>query len=385
MKPYNPNVRVAIVCRAIFHYRLGIFSKIAREWNLMVFHGESVPKSKMVNAAPPYSFRTKKLFTIYKRSKRNPLRIFYFNPGLISELIHWKPHAIIMVGANDMPNNFLIYLYCKLFSVNYACWGIGKVPGRKESIYRKIFTPIREFIIRGAKYCLAYSDFSAKYFSSITAPHKVKVVPNSIDNEAIEKEIGRITDEDKDLLCKELEISEESIVLLFVGALETNKRLDIFLEALKTLNERGYNIEALIIGSGNAEAYYREYAKNLNLSNCQFLGKIVKGVNKYFQIADIFVLPGRGGLAINQALINGLPVICNTPADGTELDMIQDGENGFLIESMNTPKLIDALERTIENKRYISMGKNARTIVEKKYNINVMLDVFREVIKNLSL
>jgi len=337
-------MRVAIVCRAIFHYRLSIFSKIAREWNLMVFHGESVPNSKMVNAAPPYPFRTKKLFTIYKRAKRNPLQIFYFNPGLIFELIRWKPHVIIMLGANDMPNNFFIYLYCKLFSVNYACWGIGKVPDRKESRYRKIFTPIRKFMIRRAKFCLAYSNFSAKYFSSITASHKVKVVPNSIDNEAIEKEIDRITDEDKDLLRKELEISEDSVVLLFVGALEINKRLDIFLEALRTLNEREYKIKCLIIGSGNAEAYYREYAKKLNLSNCQFLGKIVKGVNIYFQIADIFVLPGRGGLAINQALINGLPVICNTPADGTELDMIQDDKNGFLIESMDTPKLIDALE-----------------------------------------
>lgn len=386
MKKNNVNssssgVRIAVIYRVIFHYRVSILSKIAREWNLIVFHGKSVPKSKVVNAAPSYPFRTKKLFTICKRAKNNPLQILYFNPGLVFALMRWNPQIIIMEGSDNMLNNILIFLYCKLFSINYIWWGIGQVPGRKDSIYRKILTPARKFIIRRAVFCFAYCNLSAKYFRSITASHKVKVVPNSIDNEAIEREIKKITAEDKERLRKKLGISQDSVVLLFVGALEKNKRLNIFIEALRTLTEREFNVEGLIIGSGNAEAYYHEYSKRLNLGNIQFLGKIVKGVNIYFQIADIFVLPGRGGLAINQALINGLPVVCNTPADGTELDMIESGNNGILIESMDASKLAEALENMIENRRYLKMGPKALEVVNKTYNLNTMMDVIRRVIK----
>jgi len=385
MKSYNPKIRVAVVYRVIFHYRVSILSKIAREWNLMVFHGKSVPKSKVVNAPPPYTFRTKKLFTICKRAKNNPLQILYFNPGLVFALMRWKPHIIIMEGSDNMLNNILIFLYCKLFSINYIWWGIGQVPGRKDSIYRKILTPARKFIVRRAVFCLAYCNLSAKYFRSITASHKIKVVPNSIDNEAIEKEIEKITDEDKEYLRKKLGISEDSIVLLFVGALEKNKRLNIFIDALRILADRKCKIDGLIIGTGNAEDYYRDYAKKLNISNCQFLGKIVKGVNIYFQIADIFILPGRGGLAINQALINGLPVVCNTPADGTELDMIESGGNGILIESMDASKLPEAIEKIVENRCYLEMGSKALELIKKTYNINAMMDVFRQVIKEVCL
>lgn len=379
----NTGVRIACVQRVIFHYRVGIFARMAREWNTMVFHGKSVPKSKVVNAPPPYPFHTKNMFTVCKRAKNSSLRILYFNPGCVFALMRWKPDLLIIEGSNNMLNNIFIFLYCKLFSIKYVWWGIGQVPGRKDSTYRKILTPARKFIIRRAAYCLAYCNLSAEYFGTITDSAKVKVLPNSIDNEAVEREIEQIAPADKIRLRKNLGISKDSTVLLFVGALEPNKRLNIFIEALRILTQKGYKVDGLIIGSGTAEAYYRDYTNKLGLKNCQFLGKIVNGVNIYFQIADIFVLPGRGGLAINQALINGLPVICNTPADGTELDMIENGKTGFLIKSMDTPNLVHALEKMIENRRHLEMGRNARDVIDKRYNIAAMLDVIRQVMNDL--
>lgn len=380
----STGVRIAFIDRVIFQYRVGFFARIAKEYNMVMFHGKSVPDSKVVNAIPPYPFFTKKMFTICKRSKKNPLQVLYFNPACVFDLLRWKPELIV-IDESNMLNNLFIYLYCKFFSVKYIFWGLGQVPGRKDSIYRKVLTPARKFIIRRATCCLAYCDLSARYFKCITESKKVKVLPNSIDNESVEEEIVQITKTAKANLRKKLGIPENGIILLFVGALQMNKRLDVFLEALKILTDRRRNVYGLIIGSGIAESYYREFADNLGLKNCKFIGKIFKGVNSYFQISDIFVLPGRGGLAINQAMINSLPVICNTPADGTELDMLQDGENGFLIESMDVPKLTDALERIIENTCYIRMGRNARAVIEKRYNINAMLAVFREVVQDLSL
>jgi glycosyltransferase involved in cell wall biosynthesis len=383
MESYNKEIRIAVVQRVIFHYRIGIYERMARKWDVMVFHGKSVPKSKVVNALPPYLFPTKELFTICKRAKNNPQQVLYFNPGCVLSLMRWNPDLLIIEGSNNMLNNIFIYLYCRIFSKKYIWWGIGHVPGRKESIYRKILTPARKLLIRNAAYCLAYSNYSAEYFKRIADPSKVKVLPNSIDNEAVEKEIEQISSEDKIRLRKRLGIPEDAVVALFVGALEPNKRLNVFIEALKKLGGRGYKVEGLIIGSGVAASDYRKFATTLKVKNCQFLGKIVKGVNVYFQIADIFVLPGRGGLAINQALINGLPVICNTPADGTELDMIENGKNGYLIKSMDVPDLVDYIERMIRNRSYIEMGRNSREAVKSRYNINVMNDILKQTIEDV--
>ena len=44
-------------------------------------------------------------------------------------------------------------------------------------------------------------------------------------------------------------------------------------------------------------------------------------------MSNIFVLPGTGGLAINEAMAYGLPVICSE-ADGTEKDLVIKVERG---------------------------------------------------------
>ena len=117
---------------------------------------------------------------------------------------------------------------------------------------------------------------------------------------------------------------------------------------------------------------------------CQFFGKIIEGVNIFFQIANIFVLPGRGGLAINQAIVNGLPVVCNTPADGTEIDMIENGSNGYLIEDMDSVELVAVLRKMMKNRRFIEMGQKASEFVIQSYNINAMMDVVRRTITDLT-
>ena len=70
-------------------------------------------------------------------------------------------------------------------------------------------------------------------------------------------------------------------------------------------------------------------------------------------------------------MVNGLPVICNTPADGTELDMIENGKNGILIESMDSQKLVEALKYMVENKNYLKMKSKSLDKIRKTYNINI--------------
>ena len=195
----NKSKRIAVVQRVIFHYRMGLFQEMSRKWTVKVFHGESVIGSKVINAKPPYCFQTQKLFTICKKAKKNPQQILFFNPGLVLALWSWKPDVIILEGSNNMLNNIVVYLFCKLFRKKFIWWGIGRVPGRKDSLYRKFLTPFRKLLIREAYTVLSYCNLSAEYFGEITDRNKIRVFPNSLHNKALEKEITQITEEDKEI------------------------------------------------------------------------------------------------------------------------------------------------------------------------------------------
>jgi glycosyltransferase involved in cell wall biosynthesis len=68
---------------------------------------------------------------------------------------------------------------------------------------------------------------------------------------------------------------------------------------------------------------------------------VVDGVGRFFVAADVFALPGPGGLALNQAMAYGLPVVA-AGGDGTEHDLVEPGRSGFLVA--DEPALHEALD-----------------------------------------
>ncbi len=59
-----------------------------------------------------------------------------------------------------------------------------------------------------------------------------------------------------------------------------------------------------------------------------------------FQQADLFVLPGTGGLALQQALGFALPAIA-AEGDGTQADLVRP-ENGWLVQPGSLESLTDS-------------------------------------------
>ena len=64
--------------------------------------------------------------------------------------------------------------------------------------------------------------------------------------------------------------------------------------------------------------------------SAEFIGaKHGDELKPYFAEADLFVLPGTGGLAVQEAMSHGLPVIV-AKGDGTQDDLVR-AENGWQI------------------------------------------------------
>jgi glycosyltransferase involved in cell wall biosynthesis len=99
------------------------------------------------------------------------------------------------------------------------------------------------------------------------------------------------------------------------------------------------------------------------------------GLEGWFQAADLFVLPGTGGLAVQQAMAYGLPVIV-AQGDGTQDDLARPG-NGWLIPPDDLPALAAALRQALSDPaRLRRMGRESYRIVVEEINLESMTEVF---------
>jgi glycosyltransferase involved in cell wall biosynthesis len=99
-----------------------------------------------------------------------------------------------------------------------------------------------------------------------------------------------------------------------------------------------------------------------------------------FRQADLFVLPGTGGLAVQQAMSHGLPVVV-AEADGTQRELVRPG-NGWLVAPGDLPGLIETLQRALADPaRLRRMGEASHRIVVEEVNTEVMLRVFLQALE----
>ncbi len=137
-----------------------------------------------------------------------------------------------------------------------------------------------------------------------------------------------------------------AINILCVGRLIERKGQQYLLHALARLQTEGYSAHLTLVGTGDAEAELRYLAATLGISEAvTFTGYVPhhEMLALYHQ-ADIFALPSQNegmSIALLEAMAAGLPVIVTATGGTTEL--VQPGQNGYVVPWANVPELTTAL------------------------------------------
>ena len=98
-------------------------------------------------------------------------------------------------------------------------------------------------------------------------------------------------------------------------------------------------------------------------------------LDNFFARADLFVLPGTGGLAVQQAMAFGLPVIV-ARGDGTQSDLVRL-QNGWQISPDDQEALSEAIRAAlVDIPRLRRMGEASFQIVSREINLERMVEVF---------
>lgn len=171
---------------------------------------------------------------------------------------------------------------------------------------------------------------------------KITTIASAVDPDVLRPKIDRAA------VRSALEVPSATRVLLAAGALVPRKGIDVLIDALALLAQRGIAPIAWIAGDGPERAALEERAARAGVADrVRFLGTR-SDVPDLLAAADVFVHPARReglGVAALEAMALARPVIASRVGGLT--DSIVDGRTGLLVPPSDPRALADAIERIV--------------------------------------
>jgi glycosyltransferase involved in cell wall biosynthesis len=233
---------------------------------------------------------------------------------------------------------------------------------------------------------IAYSNAARDYMIRHgMRPERIRVAHNSLDTEsllAIESQV--LQDADFARRVKAERNSQDKPVVLFVGKLTRTKNVDLLLRAFEKVSRDHPTATLWLVGDGPERSILQSGPAGAANPRVQFFGEVSepRAINSIYMAADIFALPGTGGLAINQAMTFGKPIVVST-ADGTEEDLVTDGQNGLYFQPGDADDLAEKILRLLNDSELRArMGAASRQRILTTINMKNMVNSFCDAIFN---
>ena len=305
-------------------YRVEVFAGIARKWNSKIYFEIEQDAQRTQEWLSRIAIDCEMLAT------KNGKEQFWNDMKFI------KDFDAVIIYNNSLKYSILLELVCKIRHIPFFlnCDGCNDI---KES--NPLKKAVKCFLMRGATGYFAGGQSAVKYFEYYGADRKRIYLHNftSLHQEDINKKL--LTDMEKSRLKERIGMTGNFNVVT-VGRHIECKGFDIVLKAAEKIGE---SVDFYIIG-GEPSAENKQYKELHNLSNVHFVDFLGKDeLREYYNAADLFVLMTRGdtwGLVINEAMANGLPVI-TTKRCVAGVELIKDGENGYIIDVDDTEALVN--------------------------------------------
>ncbi len=177
---------------------------------------------------------------------------------------------------------------------------------------------------------------------------------------------------------KELDVPENSVVLLSVGEVNENKNQQVIIRAMAEISDE--NIHYLIAGKGNQIDNLQNLADSLNLGNrVHFLG-FRKDIPELCMASDIFCFPSKReglGLASLEAMACGLPILTSN-VHGIN-DYSEDGVTGYKFSPVDTKGFAEGIKKLSAEPETCQKMRGHNQNAVKKYSIQHVLPLMNDL------
>jgi len=206
---------------------------------------------------------------------------------------------------------------------------------------------------------------------------KIIVIHNGIDL----SKYKRIPDDDIGRLKKHYGIKDNDMVIGEVANLKSMKGHVDIINAIPTIVEKYENVKFFFAGEDASNGEIERYAKEKNIDKYIIFAGFCSNIPEILSLFDIFILPSLWeGLptAIIEAMAMGLPIIASKVGGIPEL--IDNGENGILIEPRSPQQIASSITYLLENQDIAKMmGEKNIIRVRKNHDIKIKALEFESV------
>lgn len=225
--------------------------------------------------------------------------------------------------------------------------------------FARVSNPLMKVIdinlVSHADYALVNSRYTAERYRGIYGVLETDVIYPGVD---ISEFPARPTEKDNYILC--------------VSRLTKFKRIDLVLDALSLLKQRGFSKKLVVVGDGEEKENLMEQCQKLGLAaTVTFTGKINRNLLiLYYARAQCVVFPSVDepfGIVPIEAQAAWTPVIATR--SGGPMESVIDGETGFLVEPNSVDELTERILYLDQNREVVeSMGISGRRNVENTFS-----------------
>ncbi|MDL1873864.1 glycosyltransferase [Cytophagia bacterium CHB2] len=291
------------------------------------------------------------------------------NPFLLRRLLHaideFKPDVVQVNGARTVKYGAFASYSCRDASWALIYRNIGNPSDwlhgwHYRMFYQKLVMPRLHGVVGVSRKTLQ----AVKDFYGISVP--IKNIPRAVDPASLVPTISR------DTVRRQTKTPNDAPVLIFVGSLAPEKRLDRLLRLTQQVRLQMPKLHLWLIGSGPLQSTLRQQAHSLGIAeSVRFLG-VQSNVADYLNAADLFVLTsdteGIPGVILEAGLL-GLAVVA-TRVGGVP-ECVLDGDTGILVDRQDEQRLAEVVcDLLHDSARRHKLGARAKNWVGANFTID---------------
>ena len=276
-----------------------------------------------------------------------------------------KPDCVILFLHLKDTVMVPVIFYCRLHHIPVIYWNHGINIGTPDD---KVKNAIFHWIHGLCDALITYTPDMKKYFQPKNHK-KLFVAYNTLNFSDIDRNAVPSKDETK----RKYGIREDKVIL-YISRMLPYKKPDLVMDCFKDIDD----VAVVLVGpSFTAEQQaFCDAHKNL-----YYLGeKYGEDVNAIYKMGDVFSTPGHIGLAVNEAMFWGLPIVVLQGKHAPEVYYIKDGETGYFAKDVEDYKAY-VLNLLRDDQKRRAMSQATVDCYNREVSIDRMYKGFIDAVK----
>ena len=304
------------------------------------------------------------------------------NPHIIEKIEKFTPDAVLVYGWSFKSHlKVLQYFKNKIPVLFRGDSTLLDESSFLSSLKRNLFL---RWVYRYVDIALYVGKNNFDYFRKAgLKKNQLIFAPHAIENERFQADPEEGNNVDRFRL--NLDIGKNDLIFLFAGKIESKKAPELLLESF-SLCSFDKQVHLVIVGNGVLEQKLKvDYQHQKNIHFLDFQNQTQ--MPAVYEMSDVFVLPSKGpgetwGLSVNEAMAAGKAILVSDKC-GCAVDLVKNGENGFVFKSGDKKDLILKLKMLAKDKEKLKqMGIVSREIIQSSNYSKVCQAIEKVIEKN---